>query len=712
MSAHVPARILALVTLGVACSGPTDNTLGQTYQAACVRYTTVCADGGPLCSSDQSTWSLATLNCVIAAADCPTAVACVLTMANATPADLMPGGASCVSGLACGNLQSSTPDYCLDGTCISLDDSKLNPNHCHTTYQGQNWVAPAGVRRVDNPCQSCQIFRDGLWWLPLADGTSCGSGQTCGAGMCGGMVVPDAGVDAATAADLAVPADDLAVAAADLELSDIGMSIDSATHTDDLKTTVTDQSRPAPDLTVGATTCTSGLACGNFMSNTPDYCENGVCLTLDYTKLNPNHCHSLFNGQNTVQSAGFVNPNDDCQSCQVVGAGLQYAALAAGTSCAVGPSCVNGVCAYGVVDAAPAPDFSVTPDMSSSDLANGATVIALAAGDSYSCALLQSGAVNCWGVTQALTGAASTPTPTAVNLGTSIGAVEIAGGAEPCVRLASGAVRCWGQPYTGPTSSPPAYQVVGISSAAHLSGALGVTNLALLADSTAVSWPAQMPTVAAAAAGSVTNAVEIRAGSASFCARRGDGTVACWGSNGNAELGTGMATNTNSKTAVNIPGITDAIDLAFASETLCVLHAGGTVTCWGENSFGQIGNGTSVEAGTSPNPVAAPQTVQGLTDAIAIVAGDSFFCALRATHTVVCWGDNSAGALGDGTTTDRSAPVAVVGLTNVLSLAAGYTHNCALRQHDVMCWGHNLFGEVGVPATGSPVLTPTTAITF
>src|SRR5947208_2205757 len=107
--------------------------------------------------------------------------------------------------------------------------------------------------------------------------------------------------------------------------------------------------------------------------------------------------------------------------------------------------------------------------------------------------------------------------------------------------------------------------------------------------------------------------------------------------------------------------------LSVAASHACHVVNDGTVRCWGNNGFGQLGDGTTTGRLT-------PVTVSGLTNAVAIAGGSNHTCALLAGGTARCWGDNGFGQLGDGTTTNLLTPVTVSGLTNAVAIAGGSNH--------------------------------------
>jgi alpha-tubulin suppressor-like RCC1 family protein len=133
------------------------------------------------------------------------------------------------------------------------------------------------------------------------------------------------------------------------------------------------------------------------------------------------------------------------------------------------------------------------------------------------------------------------------------------------------------------------------------------------------------------------------------------------------------------------------LQISAAGWTTCAALSDGTVRCWGENNFGQLGDGTTAFKTT-------PSTVPGLTGVVEVACGYAHTCAILADSTVKCWGRNVAGELGDGTTVDRYEPTAVPGLSSVREVAVGEVHTCArLADATVKCWG---FGELGALGNG------------
>lgn len=189
----------------------------------------------------------------------------------------------------------------------------------------------------------------------------------------------------------------------------------------------------------------------------------------------------------------------------------------------------------------------------------------------------------------------------------------------------------------------------------------------------------------------VTDAVQISAGYWHTCVRRMTGAVQCWGQNAFGALGDGTTMTIRSR-AATVLGITDATQVFAGLGRSCALRASGGLWCWGENSNGELGDGTRTTR-------RAPVRVVGLDDAVSVAMGSTFTCALRAGGTVVCWGLNTSGELGIGASDSEahlSPGLAVVGLSSVIEMSAGYQHTCArLAAGGVRCWGRNTGAQLG-----------------
>jgi alpha-tubulin suppressor-like RCC1 family protein len=189
-----------------------------------------------------------------------------------------------------------------------------------------------------------------------------------------------------------------------------------------------------------------------------------------------------------------------------------------------------------------------------------------------------------------------------------------------------------------------------------------------------------------------SGAAAISAGDAHSCALTNGGGVLCWGNNEFGELGDGGQPYESSPTPAAVTGLGSGVAAISAGDGhSCALTNGGAVLCWGYNKYGQLGDGTTTNSST-------PVAVSGLDGpVVAISAGTLDTCALITGGSLRCWGYNANGQLGNGTTTDSSTPVTPSGLNNgVVAVSTAGWHTCALTSDGaVRCWGKNFSGELG-----------------
>ena len=226
-----------------------------------------------------------------------------------------------------------------------------------------------------------------------------------------------------------------------------------------------------------------------------------------------------------------------------------------------------------------------------------------------------------------------------------------------CALTTAGAVKCWGS---------------------------------LLYVPTLVSSPADVPGLASGVA-------QIGVGWYDGCALTTAGGVKCWGMPGyvgfSAPPGSGVPPG-------DVSGLTSGMAaIAVQGWHSCALTNGGGVKCWGSNASGALGDGTTVDH-------SLPVDVSGLSSGVAAISAGLFHtCALTTGGGVKCWGDNTHGQLGDGTATSRGVPGDVAGLGGgVVAVSAGAWNTCALTSAgQVLCWGDNTHGAIGnatSPASG------------
>lgn len=344
----------------------------------------------------------------------------------------------------------------------------------------------------------------------------------------------------------------------------------------------------------------------------------------------------------------------------------------------------------------------------------------LALGNLHACALKKDATVVCWGINgsgqlgDGTTDSHSSPKPvTGLTDVSQIAAFE--GGT--CA-VAKGEVFCWGDNDNGTlgtgdnvnSSSPKKVSnLTGVASVA--SGPRGYHVCAILTTGESRCWGAGWSGSLGNGDGNshdtpvtvsnLPDAAQITNGYMVSCARKKDGTVACWGLNDWHQLGVGdKVTPQRASTPLAVPALATVKDIAFGNDHVCAVWGAGRVSCWGSDIDGRLGRGRRLMT-TTPIPAVS------LAGVSALGLGTYHGCAVSA-GAVSCWGDNANHQLTDDNAVPASAtPLALPSLSKVKSVKGGDDHACALMlDGKVSCWGWGYYGQLGQGAnsnSGIPV---------
>lgn len=296
--------------------------------------------------------------------------------------------------------------------------------------------------------------------------------------------------------------------------------------------------------------------------------------------------------------------------------------------------------------------------------------------------------------------------------------VEVsAGAAHSCARVANGLVWCWGANTRGQLGNDSTdrslvpVQVQGLRDIVRISAG-DEHSCAVRRDGAAFCWGSN----GAGQLGNGTTADrtvpvrvarlqdirQIAAGHDHSCALRDNGRVFCWGGNSQGQLGTNDRENRLRPVRVSGVVATRAEEIGAGHMLSCLRNTAGRVFCWGSNRWNELGTPVGSRS-------LVPVRVTRLGQVTALSVGDYHSCAVRGdANRVWCWGYNSYGALGDGTTEARQTPVAVRGLSGVAQVAAGgyWGTSCAVQRNGrTFCWGSNDSGQLGIDSTERFVAT-------
>ena len=192
--------------------------------------------------------------------------------------------------------------------------------------------------------------------------------------------------------------------------------------------------------------------------------------------------------------------------------------------------------------------------------------------------------------------------------------------------------------------------------------------------------------------GFLSDVIQIEANTYSAYALKSDGTVWSWGDNAYENLGDG--TDTDRFTPVQVFGLTDVVRIAAGTYCAFAIKSDGTVWAWGGNDYGKLGNGSADMLFPFPEPMV------GIDNAIGVAAGQHFTMILKSDYTVWTCGNNTDGQLGDGTVENKSVCIATVGVSNIKEIAAGGKTALVMdNEGNIYTWGDNYSGQLGDGST-------------
>ena len=352
----------------------------------------------------------------------------------------------------------------------------------------------------------------------------------------------------------------------------------------------------------------------------------------------------------------------------------------------------------------------------------------LATGNSHTCAILENGSAMCWGLDnygQLGDGGDAT------NLIKPTSFVSIDGGQtvaqiyarqlRTCIVLDDNSASCWGFNEDGQagddstnTYKSPSVKVEFPQGKGVKSIGMGLKHTcAILEDDTLTCWgldshgalgngdsdTSDKYTPQTITTPSDRKVVKVEPGATHTCILLDDGGVMCWGRDNTGQLGNGDTSDTihTPSSNVELPEGRAATDLSVGDHHSCALLDNGSVTCWGLNNFGQLGDNTTTNR-LIPVYAHLPTGSQ----AVSVSVGPHSSCAILENSSVYCWGHNNYGRLGIGVTGGiYQLPMFVEGATDVVDLSLDYDHTCALSENgSISCWGRSKYGPLGIGPSG------------
>ncbi|MFH2128766.1 MAG: Ig-like domain-containing protein [bacterium] len=343
-------------------------------------------------------------------------------------------------------------------------------------------------------------------------------------------------------------------------------------------------------------------------------------------------------------------------------------------------------------------------------LGSNRTAVRISAGDTFTCAVLDTGAIKCWGVntygqlglgdttSRGNTASSMGDNLPAVDLGTGRTGIDVSVGSRfACAILDNRDIKCWGCGIDGRLGTGD--EVNHGDEAGEMGDSLGAVSL-----------------------GTGRTPIQIVAGRYHACVLFKDGNVKCWGNNANGQLGIGDTTNRGDGMGLmgdNLPVVDlgtgrTAVEIAAGNYYNCARLDNNSVKCWGRNDYGQLGLGDGINRGDNAHEMGDNLPFVNLgtgRSALEIDTGASHTCARLDDGSVKCWGYRLNGRLGYypldtriGDSADEmgdNLPTVDLGTgRKALEISVGNSYTCTrLDNNSIKCWGNNTYGQLGLGDT-------------
>ena len=399
-------------------------------------------------------------------------------------------------------------------------------------------------------------------------------------------------------------------------------------------------------------------------------------------------------GDNSEGQLGIGNTTNQLVPTDV---GLQVTSLAAGTehTCAINSS--NALFCWGDNSYYELGNNSMVGSTTPLNIASGYSDVY--SGFEASCAKSTSGGYYCWGYngTGAISASGSFYINTPTLLSTNINLLFMGTGITCGTTFGSPAASCWGSNANGQTGnqtaffnfspliSSPGQNYKSVRTSTDYS--LGITTAGELRGWGSLPGIGDSESVALSTGGNVVT--KAASGANFFCYITSAGVLNCLGANDSGQLGNGSTTYSSSSVVAD-PGVAYSdLSLGYTSYYGCGITVAGVLKCWGANTYGQLGDGTTTNR-------LSPVTIDAGTSYYKVVTGTQSTCGITTSGQLKCWGSNTFGQLGDGTTTSRLAPALISAGQQFMDVAVGDAHSCAIgNDYKMYCWGLNSLGSLG-----------------